>query len=398
MGKKQFIDEKTIRGNDNAFEFCNQFTGLNDVIIKNIPVGIIVINSNCQIQSINSRGLEIFDLNRIDVNISGQTKNPTIFTELLTNSEMKRWQYMINSCLTSKDAFSDDRYFHNTGYIEKVLSIKLSPILLPPKNADGLIITLEDITDKVLCERYVILSEKLVAKGEMTVAIAHELSNYLAIAVNNAELLSRNIDMEKYEKAKFNSKSIVENIFKLKKIIENLKSFAEADTQFIVFDIKTLIKDIIISLRIQPRFKQTSFTIDLKQNIPNIEMDVALIQQVLMNILNNAADAILEKNIKLQNEDYKSEIAILSSYDSKKEVLTLIISDNGIGIKPDNINKIYNMHYTTKKNGYGLGLFNTRKIIKQHKGDIKVESEASEGTTFIITLPRFQPKPIKELK
>lgn len=395
MKKKQTIEPNNINGGVDLLDLS--YNNLSDSIIKEMPIGIVVINAKGHIKTINPRALEIFDLNRNDIKRSNGSSNPTVFTGLFPVSEKKRWQYMINTVITTKDNFTEDRYFHNTGYVEKILSVKISPVLLPPNSSDGLIITVDDISDKILNEKYIILSEKLVAKGEMVAAIAHELSNYLAIAANNAELLSRNIKSEKFDKAKFNSQTIVENIFEIKKIINNLISFANPDTQFISFDIKTLIKDIILSLRIQPRFKNTSFTIDLKDNIPNIEMDVSLIQQLLMNIFTNAADAMEEKKIQNQNSDYKNEIAVLSSFDARREELYLIISDNGIGISEENINKIYNMHFTTKKNGHGLGLFNGRKIIKQHHGEIICESQEGEGSTFKITLPRFQPK-VKEEK
>ncbi len=90
--------------------------------------------------------------------------------------------------------FADRRYFHNTGYLEKVLSLKISPLQALPNGHDGLVMTVQDITEEVTMEQYVILSEKLVARGEMAASVAHELNNFLSIISNNAELLSINLD------------------------------------------------------------------------------------------------------------------------------------------------------------------------------------------------------------
>jgi PAS domain S-box-containing protein len=366
----------------------------NDSVIKKSPVGIIVLDVRGRIATINAEALAIFDLNRTDVRVLNDDGPASVFLELLPKKERPRWQYMLNTAFATKEDYSNDRYFHNTGYVEKVLSLKLSPMSQLTNGSDGLIMTVEDITDKVLLEKYVILSEKLVAKGEMAASIAHELNNYLAIASNNAELLALNIERGKYEKVKFNSKSIVENIFKIKRFVDSLMDFSKPQTEFISYDIKHLIEDLLFSLRIQPRFKRTHFTIDLGHNIPNLEMDVGLVQQVLMNVLNNAADAMEEKAVKMESEgkEFKREIAIVASYDKDRELVIVEITDNGIGMTEETVNKIFTKHFTTKKSGHGLGLANCRKIIEQHHGELIPKSTYGEGTAFTVTLPRFQPK------
>ena len=381
---------------DNAkiYNSLCQLERYNNSVIKKSPVGIIVIDPKCQIATINSISLEIFDINKESIHTLNESSIPSNFIDLLPEKEKARWRYMINSALATKDEFSNDRYFHNTGYVEKVLSIKISSIEQLTSGSEGLIMAVEDITDKVLMEKYVILSEKLVAKGEMAASIAHELNNYLAIAANNAELLALNVERGKLDKIQFNSKSIVENIFKIKRFVDSLMDFSKPQTEFINYDIKHLIEDLLFSLRIQPRFKQTHFTIDLGQSLPNIEMDVGLIQQVLMNLLNNSADAIEEKSIKSSenNEKLRRDISIISTYDTNSNSIVITISDNGIGMTQETLDKIFTKHFTTKKSGHGLGLANCKKIIEQHNGRMEVESEYGRGTTFTVTLPRVRTK------
>ena len=301
---------------------------------------------------------------------------------------------MIDAALTTRQDFSDPRYFHNTGYVEKVLSIKISPLPDLLNGNDGLIMAVEDITEKVLMEKYVILSEKLVAKGEMAAAVAHELNNYLAIASNNAELMALNIERGNYDKVVFNSKSITENILKIKRFVDNLMDFSKPKSEFISYDIKHLIDDLLFSLRVQPRFKRMQFTIDLEPDIPNLEMDVGLIQQVLMNLLNNAADTIEEKSIKEEAEgkEFKREITVTASYNKNNETITVEITDGGLGMSEETLSKIFAMHFTTKKGGHGLGLSNCKKIIEQHYGQLTARSTLGQGSTFAVTLPRFQAK------
>ncbi|MCK4461185.1 MAG: GAF domain-containing protein [candidate division Zixibacteria bacterium] len=367
----------------------------NESVISKSPIGMVVIAERGRVVTINSSALEILEVNVDTVRMLGDGEPPTMFLDLVPSDQQGSWQSMINTALVTAEGFSDPRYFHNTGYVEKVLSIKISSISALPQGDNGLIITIEDITEKVVMEKYVILSEKLAAKGEMAASIAHELNNYLAIASTNAELMGMNLDREKYDKARFNAKSIVENVFKIKRFVDNLMDFSKPEPEYISYDVKHLIEDLLFTMRVQPRFKRMHFTIDLGHNIPNLEMDVGQIQQVLMNLLNNAADAIEERAIKKQDggKDFRREISIVADYNDRTERISIEISDNGTGMSEQTIAKIFTPHFTTKKGGHGLGLSNCKRIIESHKGELTVKSSAAGGTTFAVILPRLRTTP-----
>ena len=363
-------------------------------VIQKSPIGLVVLDNHARISRINSVALEIFDLNKNKISTGEESGPPSAFLELMPEKEQSRWQYMIDNVLSTKQDFADPRYFHNTGYEEKALSIKISPISQLPRGGDGIVMSIDDITEKVIMEKYVILSEKLVAKGEMAASIAHELNNYLAIASNNAELLSMNVDRKNFEKAKFNASTIVDNVFKIKRFVDSLMDFSRPETEYINYNVKHLIEDLLFSLRVQPRFKSTHFTVDIAHDLPNIEMDVGQIQQVLMNLLNNGADATEERAIAEQKggRQYKRELSIKALFDRPNDKVTIEVSDNGIGMSEDTMKRLFNLHFTTKKSGHGLGLVNCQKIIEQHQGKITPRSTQGKGTTFVISLPREQRK------
>jgi signal transduction histidine kinase len=363
-------------------------------VIQKSPIGLVVLDNHARISKINPIALGIFDLNKDKINTDVDGQPPSAFLELMPEKEQSRWQYMIESVLSTKEDFSDPRYFHNTGYEEKALSIKISPISQLPRGGDGIVMSIEDITEKVIMEKYVILSEKLVAKGEMAASIAHELNNYLAIASNNAELLSMNVDRKNFEKAKFNASTIVDNVFKIKRFVDSLMDFSRPETEYINYNVKHLIEDLLFSLRVQPRFKSTHFTVDIAHDLPNIEMDVGQIQQVLMNLLNNGADATEERAISEQKAgtQYKRELSIKAVFDRPNDKVIIEVSDNGVGMSEETIKRLFNLHFTTKKSGHGLGLVNCQKIVEQHQGKITPRSTLGKGTTFAISLPRHQRK------
>ena len=361
-------------------------------VVANSPVGIVVINSRGNILTINATALEIFDLDKDKIHDLKDKRDRTHFLDTLPEAEKQRWQSMVNMVLTTGQEVSEPRFYHHTRYLEKVLSLKISPLNNLPDDHNGLIMAMEDVTEKVTMEQYVILSEKLVARGEMAASVAHELNNYLSIIANNAELMSVNIEREKYDKVKFNAKSITDNVFKIKKFVDNLMDFSKPEPEYISYDIKHLIDDLLFSLQIQPRFKTVHFTLDLADNVPPVEMDVGQIQQVLMNLLNNASEAI-EERATAEMEDptqFKREIEIRAWYDQTSESLSVTTRDNGTGMSADTLSRIFNLHYTTKKGGHGLGLYNCKAIIEQHSGTLTAQSELGRGTTFTLTLPRLQ--------
>jgi len=364
----------------------------NDSVVANSPVGIVVINSRGNILTINPAALEIFDLDKDKIHDLKDKHDHTYFLDTLPEAEKSRWQSMVNLVLTTRQEISETRFYHHTRYLEKVLSLKISPLNNLPDGHDGLIMAIEDITEKVTMEQYVILSEKLVARGEMAASVAHELNNYLSIIANNAELMSVNIDREKYDKVRFNAKSITDNVFKIKKFVDNLMDFSKPEPEYISYDIKHLIDDLLFSLQIQPRFKTVHFTLDLADNIPPVEMDVGQVQQVLMNLLNNASDAI-EERATAETEDptqFKREIEMRAWFDQARESLSVSVRDNGTGMSADTLSRIFNLHYTTKKGGHGLGLYNCKAIVEQHSGTLTAQSELGQGTIFTLTLPRLQ--------
>ncbi len=362
----------------------------NEKVVFQSPVGIIVIDSSYNLVSVNDAALSALQKNRKDIQLVGQSQTPSRFLDLIPLNEFTRWRQMIDIALTTEQAYEDSRYFHNTGYEEKVLSVKISPIKTLPFGGDGLIMTIEDITEKVIMEKYVILSEKLVARGEMASSIGHELNNYLAIIGNNAELLALNLKKDRPEKAEFNAQQIIEAIVKMKRFTDGLMDFSKLEAEIVNYDIRHLIEELLFSLKTQNRFKKIHFSVEMDPDLPKAAVDVGQIQQVIMNLLNNAADAIEERAGKESTDgkySYRGRIEIKTTANPEKSQVFINLIDNGIGIPDEAKVKIFQPHFTTKETGHGLGLANCLKIIKNHKGEINVSSRPGEGTSFMITLP-----------
>ncbi|MDP2960819.1 MAG: ATP-binding protein, partial [candidate division Zixibacteria bacterium] len=268
---------------------------------------------------------------------------------------------------------------------ELVLSLKVSPLQNVENRIMGLILVVEDITDKVLLEKRLIQSEKLVATGEMAASIGHELNNYLTIILNNAELLPLHLKKGELDKATANSKAILESVDTMKRFTDGLMDFSRLETQVEKYDLKNLVEDLLFSLKPQSKFSGIKLNHYFDPELPLLELDGGQIQQVFLNLLNNAAEAIRTK------PEGKGEILISCEYKPLEKKVWVKIEDNGPGIPPENLSRIFEPHFTTKREGHGLGLVTCQKIIKNHTGEIKVESQVGKGTTFLISFPTISP-------
>ncbi|HHI03159.1 MAG TPA: GHKL domain-containing protein, partial [candidate division Zixibacteria bacterium] len=144
------------------------------------------------------------------------------------------------------------------------------------------------------------------------------------------------------------------------------------------------------TLKALSRFKKVIFSIEIEPDLSKVAVDIGQIQQVLMNLLYNSAEAI-EKRILDMNENenstYKGKIKIEVKSSGKVNQIVISVKDNGIGMSDEIKAKIFQPHFTTKETGHGLGLANCKTIIRNHKGEITVTSSPGEGTEFKIFLP-----------
>lgn len=221
-------------------------------------------------------------------------------------------------------------------------------------------------------------SEKMAAFGQLGAGIAHEVKNPLAGILGFAQLSLRKVDEE--SPLHKNLTSIEKETKRCKNIIENLLKFARQEkVSYQLSDINRIIEDTITLMDHQLGIHRITVEKDLASELPHIMGNTNQIQQVLMNLMLNAQQAmngnpgVITFMTRLLNE----------------EQIEVHIGDNGPGIPEDIQEKIFDPFFTTKPSGQGtgLGLSVSYGIIKDHRGDIRIESKEGKGTTFIITFP-----------
>jgi PAS domain S-box-containing protein len=354
-------------------------------VVNRTPVGIVVVDNGLKITIANKTSQEIFKKAGWKDDSDRHSLKNLPLLDLVPSEEKTRWKKICYQVLYTGEHFEEAKSYHRFGSEEVALSLKVSPLNGHDNRILGLILVIEDITDKVIAEKYLIYSQNLVAKGEMAASIAHELNNYLTIILNNAELLPFNLKKGDSGKVAKNSKAIQESIQTMKRFTDGLMDFSKLETRISEYNLRTLIEDLIFSLKPQRLFSTITFETQIDSDLPNLYMDVGQIQQVFLNILNNSAEAMGGL------PDPQGTITIIASHSKREKLVEIKISDTGPGISQELLSRIFEPHFTTKKDGHGFGLVICERIIKNHKGEISVES-SPEGTTFTITLPINNPK------
>lgn len=355
--------------NSRLYERILRLKRFNENIVSNTPVGLVVVNGQFEILTMNASAERIF---------GQQLASTASVTTLLDSSNLERWEQSMKNVLATGTPENLPRCYLTIGEEEKVVSAKVSPLEDTDHHGRGLIIAIEDITEKTILENYVTISEKLIAKGEMAASIGHELNNFLAIISNNAELLQIRLNKGEVDKAERSVQAILDNIGKIKRFTDNLMDLSKLDQELVNYNVNHLIDDLLFTIKSQQRFKRVGFVVRMSPEIPDIEIDVGQIQQVFLNLLYNAADA-------LDGGTGKSEIVLTTRREGDFVVAT--VRDSGCGIPTENLEKVFEPHFSTKQHGHGLGLSNCKRIVENHGGQISVQSKVGEYTEFKVTLP-----------
>lgn len=224
---------------------------------------------------------------------------------------------------------------------------------------------------------------RLATLGEMAGGIAHEINNPLAVIIGSCGQITRLIDDEENLKNKnlLNEKidRISKTSFRINKIINGLRSFSRQADQdpFEPTSVQLLIDECLELCK--ERFYQNSIELEISQ-IPDIKVPMRLIQisQVIINLLNNAFDAVKNQNIK----------KVMVNFRASNEHLFILISDTGAGVPDDLKQKIFEPFFTTKEvgQGTGLGLSISRGILLDHQGELTLLPQ-EKYTTFQLKLP-----------
>jgi two-component system, NtrC family, sensor histidine kinase HydH len=347
-------------------------------ITRNMPAGLLVIGANGLITSANPAAEQALGI---------QTLSFRRYSEAL--GEASKLSGLIEQCLNDGLVFRREQAAHTApDGTHRELGVTISPIRRGQEKATGAICLLSDLTELALLQKQMQMRENLAALGELSAGIAHEFKNALATISGYAQMIHSDPA----------AKDTSENA---DKILEQTRSVTHVVTEFLRYarplDISAetvalapLVDRAVVEIReLFPRV-----AIHAEGDFGEVAGDDGLLRQVLLNLVRNAAEAALasaaEPRVTVRG------VTGESSEPSQR----IAIADNGPGIAPEVLPKLFLPFFTTKANGTGLGLAIVQKILLQHGGQIEArnrtlgaEFAAPSGAEFIVSLPAIRRVP-----
>jgi len=265
-----------------------------------------------------------------------------------------------------------------------LLEIYYYPVFNEEKQLVAITIILKDVTQKTKMEAQLVHSAKLAALGEMAAGVAHELNSPMTVIIGTAQMLAREQETDSPE---FESLQDVINCgLRCKRIIQNLLTFSRQDqVPMTEIDLNEQVRRVLGLIRYQINRNQIQLLDKLDPNLPLATANGAQIQQVITNLMINARDALNESPRRKKQITVSSGVREVNG----QSWVVLSVTDNGIGIAPENLKKIFTPFFTSKDatKGTGLGLSVSLGIAESHSGTMEVESKLGKGSTFSLILP-----------
>ena len=244
------------------------------------------------------------------------------------------------------------------------------------KVMDGFSCIIRDVTKIVVMQRNLLHYDKLATVGQIAAGVAHEIGNPLTSINSIVQFLKK----EETDATKIKDLELVSNnIERIIKIIRQIVDYSTLPKDSLEkVQVNSVIKNVLDMIKYHKKFKNIKIKTELLENIPEILIDAKKLEQVILNIFINAADAIL----MAEKTDGLINIFTLVN----NNMIYINIKDNGTGIEKELLDKILDPFFTTKKSGHGsgLGLTISYNIVKSFNGSIEIESEKNVGTTIKI--------------
>ena len=217
--------------------------------------------------------------------------------------------------------------------------------------------------------------------GEMTASIAHEINQPLGAVVNNASACLRWLAASNQEEARQSAALIIADAHRASEIIGRIRAFVKkAPPQKAWFNINDIILEVIALARNQTQRNPVSFETHLAEDVPLILGDRIQLQQVILNLIINALEAMSGVG------ENPGELLVSSEKDESQGVL-VAVRDSGPGLDPKSLDRLFTAFYTTKPQGMGMGLAISRSIIEAHGGRLWATRNTPRGAVFQFTLP-----------
>jgi PAS domain S-box-containing protein len=349
------------------FERLKEF---NENIVESINVGILAIDLDDRVESWNAQMEAMYALSRAEA--IGQPLRAVFPAEFVDAIDTFRNEQGVHHLYKF-------RLTTRAGELRNA-NIAIAPLLSRDFVTVGRIILVDDITERISLETQLAQADKLSSIGLLAAGVAHEINTPLAVISSYAQMLTKQLKGD--ERLGPVLEKITQQSFRAAEIANGLLNFSRTSTtEFRQTNLNQVIRDTLSLLEHQFKTAKVDVVLSLTEDLPSINGNPGKLQQVFLNLLLNAKEAMPNGG----------SLRVVTQVNGHVEAL---ITDSGTGIAPEHMKRIYDPFFTTKttpkpgdRRGTGLGLSVSYGIIQEHAGKIHVESEVGAGTTFHLEFP-----------
>ena len=352
-----------------AIEEREQRRKMMEAILENIPTGVVSLDANGAISNVNTAMVNMF----------GDHARKAVRLEELLGEEAARALGQLMRRSLRMGAASKEMEIPASG---RLLRAAVTVSSLGPRRSNpGFVIVLDDLTELLRAQR-------ASAWQEVAQRIAHEIKNPLTPIQLSAQRLERHLEKTgaQSEATRSELESLVSECASLiGREVQMLKSLVDEFSQFARFpaarlapmDLNPIVESALSLFR--DRLEGITVSIDLAPGLPLVKADPELLRRVLANLIDNAAEAMEGASLRL--------LSITTRPEANGDAVEIEIADSGHGISPEDKNRLFLPHFSTKERGTGLGLAIASRIVAEHNGSLRVEDNLPTGARFKIRLP-----------
>ena len=331
-------------------------------VVESMADGLISVNRERKIVTLNRKAAEFFGAKEEDLKSKEISKVLGIDIDNLLKKQggmLRDWELKVSSQYGAQIP----------------LSLSAAPLKDENDKEMGSVLLLRDLREIRDLQERVRRSERLASLGRLAAGVAHEIRNPLSSIRGFAQFFQNRFKGQ--EKEQEYASVMVREVDRLNRVITELLDFARPkEPHRELHSAGEILEQTLKVLESELAKKNIAVEKNLEASLPRIWVDRDQLSQALLNLLLNA----------LESMEGAGKIRI-SMESGGAEVLAISISDTGRGIPKEDLERVFEPFFSTKRKGTGLGLAIVHQIVESHKGEIKVESRAGEGTTFRITLP-----------
>jgi PAS domain S-box-containing protein len=364
------IDQFT-RNLQQAVQELERRRQLMETVLENIPTGVISLDAHGAILRANTAVTRMF---------GGDARNAQSLDELLGLDASRILQLLMRRSLRMGVVSREIE----TVVAGRILHLAVTASSLGPRRANsGYVLVLDDLTE-------MLRAQKSAAWQEVARRIAHEIKNPLTPIQLSSQRLSRFLDRRDASESKApRDAELTKLVYECSRLIERevstLAALVNEFSQFVRFPTAKLTAtnaNTIVFEAVEVfsgRLDGITLRTTLGENLPPVRADGGLIRSVVVNLIDNAAEA-------LENSSFR-EILISTCAHPDAETVEICVADTGHGISPQDKDKLFLPHFSTKNRGTGLGLAIAARIVAEHGGSIHVEDNLPAGSRFLVELP-----------